>query len=447
MYPNLYYILKDWFGIEIHSLGVINTFGMLVALAFAAAAWLLSLELKRKEKQGLLFYREEIIIVGKPAGISELLTNGLLGFAFGYKFLGLILNRAPEVSPQDYIFSGEGSFLGGLVIGALMAYLKWSEKNKQKLAVPEKRSIRIWPHDRVGDIIILGLIFGILGAKLFDNLEHWNEFWADPIGRLLSPSGLTFYGGLIMAAIAICIFAYRKNISVKHLCDAAAPALMIAYAIGRLGCQLSGDGDWGVYNSAYSNDAYGKVFEANPNDFVKRIEKDSTYFLQGIAVDGQTRTYVTDRTYKSLDEVPNIAVKAPSFLPNWMFAYAYPQNVNKDGVLIPGITDEHNRVLPAPVFPTPIYEILACFLLFFILWIARKRIKTSWTIFGIYLVLNGLERFAIEKLRVNIRYDSSGLNFTQAEWIALALIASGLLLTLYSISGFNKTSSQTNHKN
>jgi phosphatidylglycerol:prolipoprotein diacylglycerol transferase len=325
--------------------------------------------------------------------------------------------------------------------------LKWNEKNKQKLAVPEKRSIRIWPHDRVGDIIILGLIFGILGAKLFDNLEHWDEFWADPIGRLLSPSGLTFYGGLILAAIAICFFAFKKNISIKHLCDAAAPALMIAYAIGRLGCQLSGDGDWGVYNSAYISDAYGKVKEANPGDFVKSIEKDSTYFLKGIAIDGQTRTYVTDRTYNSLNEVPNIAVKAPSFLPNWMFAYCYPQNVNKDGVLIPGITDEHNRVLPAPVFPTPIYEILACLLLFFILWFARKHVKTAWTIFGIYLVLNGLERFAIEKLRVNIRYDSSGLNFTQAEWIALTLIVSGLLLTMYSISGFNKTTSQTNHKN
>jgi phosphatidylglycerol---prolipoprotein diacylglyceryl transferase len=59
----------------------------------------------------------------------------------------------------------------------------------------------------VGDIIILGLIFGIIGAKLFDNLENWSDFVKDPIGRLFSASGLTFYGGLILAAIAICWYA------------------------------------------------------------------------------------------------------------------------------------------------------------------------------------------------------------------------------------------------
>ena len=65
-----------------------------------------------------------------------------------------------------------------------MAWLKWWEKNKQKLKEPERRNVRIWPHDRVGDIIILGLIFGIIGAKLFDNLENWSDFVKDPIGRL-----------------------------------------------------------------------------------------------------------------------------------------------------------------------------------------------------------------------------------------------------------------------
>jgi prolipoprotein diacylglyceryltransferase len=328
--------------------------------------------------------------------------------------------------------------MGGLAFGGLMAYLKWHDKNKEKRPAPEKRTIRIWPHDRVGDIIVLGLIFGILGAKLFDNLEHWDEFWADPIGRLLSPSGLTFYGGLILAALSICIFAYRKNITIKHLCDAAAPALMIAYAVGRLGCQISGDGDWGIYNSAYKNDVYGKVTTANPEEFAEITQKNSTYFLEGYTLENNKKTYVTDRVYPDLQSIPHKSIKAPSFLPIWLFAYPYAQNVNKDGIVIPGILDEHNRVLPAPVFPTPLYETVICLLLFALLWTLRKKIKAPWLMFGLYLILNGAERFFIEKLRVNIRYETSGLNLTQAEGIALGLILCGLALSIFALISAQK---------
>ena len=59
MYPNLYYVFKDWFGVQLNALKILNTFGLMVALAFVAAAVVLSAELKRKEKQGLLLPREE----------------------------------------------------------------------------------------------------------------------------------------------------------------------------------------------------------------------------------------------------------------------------------------------------------------------------------------------------------------------------------------------------
>lgn len=433
MYPNLYYWFKDWFGVELAPLQFLNTFGLMVALGFAAAAWILTLELKRKERLGLLSFQEETIMVGMPASLSELVTNGLLGFLFGFKIIGLFLSKPVDVSAQDFIFSSQGNVLGGIVLGGLMVYLKWKEKDKQKLASPEKRNIRIWPHDRVGDIIVLGLIFGILGAKLFDNFEHWDEFIADPIGRLFSQSGLTFYGGLILASIAIIWFAYRKGIVIAHLVDAAAPALMLAYAIGRLGCQISGDGDWGIYNSAYiSNDA-GNVQLAAPGAFEASLKKNETYFLKGMVVENNQMLFVTDRTYSSLDKVPQRSVKAPSWLPVWMFAYAYPQNVNKDGIRMPLITDEHNRVLPSPVFPTPFYETLFCTALFFVLWVLRKRIRRPWLIFGIYLFLNGLERFLVEFLRVNIAYDvSEGLQFSQAQLIAIGLMVIGTLLSLSS---------------
>jgi phosphatidylglycerol---prolipoprotein diacylglyceryl transferase len=82
MYPNIYYVFKSWFGVEWKSLSFLNTFGLMVALGFVSAAVVLNYELQRKEKQGLLFPREETIAVGKPASIIELLINGLVGFIF-----------------------------------------------------------------------------------------------------------------------------------------------------------------------------------------------------------------------------------------------------------------------------------------------------------------------------------------------------------------------------
>ena len=437
MYPNLYYVFKDWFGVEWKGLGFLNTFGLMVAMGFVTAALVLNRELQRKEKQGLLFPREEMITVGKSASVSELIINALVGFIFGYKVFGLFFDKAADVNAQDYIFSKQGSIIGGLLVGILLAGLKWWDKNKQKLAAPERRNVRIWPHDRVGDIIILGLIFGILGAKLFDNLENWSDFVKDPVGRLFSASGLTFYGGLIVAAIAICGYAAKKGIKLIHLVDAAGPALLLAYAVGRIGCQMAGDGDWGIYNSAYITDENGKVVAANPGDFEKALQKNSTYHLSGSVIEkgslGQdSLVNVTDRKYASLAEVPHSSFKAPSFLPVWMVAYTYPQNVNKDGVRIAGCTDEHQRALPQPVFPTPFYETIMCTLLFILLWSIRKRITNPGVMFGIYLIVNGLERFTVELIRVNNTYSIFGFHPTQAEIISSALVISGILLILIS---------------
>ena len=427
MYPNLYYVFKDWFGVKWQALSFLNTFGLFVAISFIAAAIVVSSELKRKEKLGLLSPREEMITVGKPASFIDLLINGLIGFLFGYKLIGLFFSKPEALTAQDYIFSRDGSIAGGILLGLVLAGLKWWDKNKQKLKEPERRTVRIWPHDRVGDIVILGLIFGILGAKLFDNFENWSEFIKDPIGRLFSPTGLTFYGGLILAAIAICWFAAKKGIKLKHLVDAAAPAIMIAYAIGRIGCQVSGDGDWGIYNSAYISDASGKISVAQPGEYERQLQNNASYFIEGKVVENGKSSYVTDRTYPDLNSVPHKSFKGPSFLPKWLFAYSYPQNVNKDGILMPGIEDEHRRVLPQPVFPTPLYETIICSLLFLLMWGIRRSITRPLVMFAFYLIINGAERFMVETIRVNKTY-SQFFNLTQAEIIASLLVLSGIIL-------------------
>ncbi len=239
------------------------------------------------------------------------------------------MDSSATEDPQAFIFSAIGSWPAGIILGLLFAGLKWYEKNKQKLPKPEKRIVRIWPQDRVGEITILALVFGLLGAKLFDIFENWSDFLKHPSSYLLSPSGLTFYGGLICAAIAIWIYAKKHNIGFWHLNDATAPTLMLAYGLGRIGCQVSGDGDWGIVNT-------------NPKPF--------------------------------------------SWLPDWMWAYTYPHNVNEAGVQIAGCTEaKYCNELPAGVYPTPFYEIIICLILFLLIWSLRKRLKTPGTLFAFTL--------------------------------------------------------------
>jgi prolipoprotein diacylglyceryl transferase len=371
MYPNLYYAVKDLFGIEITGLKLINSFGFFVAIAFITASAVLSAELKRKEKEGLLIHEEEKIIVGAPASIQELLFNFLLGFIFGYKIIGAFVVPSALNDPQSFILSTNGSAPVGILVGIFFLILKWYEKNKVKLPKPEEKTFKVWPHDRVGDIVLYAAIFGFLGAKIFHNLENWGEFVKDPIGNLIAFSGLTFYGGLICATVAIIYFARKHKIGVVHLADAMAPTMMFAYAMGRIGCQVSGDGDWGIVNN-------------KPNPF--------------------------------------------SWLPGGLWSSVYAHNVIGEGVPIKDCVGQYCNQLPMPVYPTALYEVIACLLLFGVLWFLRTRIKIAGRLAAVYLMFNGIERFSIEQIRVNTKYVDLPFQPTQAEIIALVLFLGGVFL-------------------
>jgi prolipoprotein diacylglyceryltransferase len=84
--------------------------------------------------------------------------------------------------------------------------------------------------------------------------------------------------------------------------------------------------------------------------------------------------------------------------------------------------------LSPPVFPTPLYELLACTGLFLVLWYFRKKIKVPGRLFALYLVFNGTERFLIEKIRVNSTYSIFGFHPTQAELISTFLVLGGIIL-------------------
>jgi phosphatidylglycerol---prolipoprotein diacylglyceryl transferase len=426
MYPNLYFAFKDLFGVSLPFLRFVNSFGFFVALSFIAAAVTLTRELIRKEREGLLQSREEMVWIGKPASATELILNFILGFVLGFKLVGLFLSsEALTANVQDFMLSGQGSLPAGLALGLLFAGLKWYEKNKQKLPQPQEKKVRIWPHDRVGDLTIFAFIFGFLGAKIFNSFETWSDFVKDPMGSLFSFSGLTFYGGLICAALAIWYYARKNGIGFWQLNDATAPGLMLAYSVGRIGCQVSGDGDWGVLNSAYYTLPNGKVALAQPGDYGRIVQQ-------------YREIYIPE--FGGLDQVPHLAVKAPSFLPDWLFAYSYPHNVIGQGARIADcVGQQYCSQLPIPVFPTPFYETLVCLGLFFVLWALRKRFKTPGYLFAVYMILNGIERFFIEKIRVNSKYDIFGFHPTQAELISSGLVIAGVAILVV----LNKKKSKT----
>jgi prolipoprotein diacylglyceryltransferase len=431
MYPNLYYVFKDLFGIDIGALRFINSFGFFVAIAFLVGAALLSSELKRKSKLALFQPTDSKIVVGRPASTTELVLNFLLGFILGFKIIALFfLSAEATQDTQAYIFSGAGSWPVGILTGLLFAWMKWRDAKKQQLAKPEERTVRIWPQDRVGELTIIALIVGLLGAKLFDIFENWSDFLKRPADYIFSGGGLTFYGGLICATLVIIWYARKNKFSIRHLADAIAPSLMIAYAIGRIGCQVAGDGDWGIYNSAYKVGADTEIVPAAPNEFKDSVQTNVAFF---------------SRHYQSLDQIHNASFTKPAalgFLPNWFFAYNYPHNVNETGVRINGCDDRYCNQLPIPVFPTPLYEIIGCGFLFLVLWAVRKRMRPAGGLFCLYLILNGIERFLIEKIRVNNQMDLFGLHPTQAEVISAGLVLTGVVLWLILIKKYH-----TSYKN
>jgi phosphatidylglycerol---prolipoprotein diacylglyceryl transferase len=93
--------------------------------------------------------------------------------------------------------------------------------------------------------IAVPCLAGIVGAKLYHVLESPRELFADPVGELFSRYGLAWFGGLLAGFAAFMWLARRRKIALLTIVDAGSPAAAIGYGIGRIGCLLSGDGDYG----------------------------------------------------------------------------------------------------------------------------------------------------------------------------------------------------------
>jgi phosphatidylglycerol:prolipoprotein diacylglycerol transferase len=169
--------------------------------------------------------------------------------------------------------------------------------------------------------------------------ENWSQAKHDILGSLFSGSGLVWYGGAIGGAMCVLLWAWRRVFLGLALLDVAAVPLAAGYAIGRIGCQLAGDGDYGI----------------------------------------------------------------PWHGP---WAMAYPHGT------VPTTQEVH---------PTPVYETLTMGLVAILLWRLRHRWRPG-TLFALYLVLAGTERFLVEFVRRN---DEVLLGLTQPQLLSLAMIAGG----------------------
>lgn len=373
MYPDLSYLFHDLFGTPVDNwLSIFKTFGLLLVLAILSAAVILHRELKIRAQKDVFRPAKVTFEYGKPAGRAELISNAVWGFVLGYK--GFYAVQHLELLKQDaagVLLSLDGTWWAGLAMAAIFAGGRYREAKKKALPKPRVEVKDIYPHDRIGDITMIAAISGVVGAKVFAIAEDIDALIKDPAGTIFSGGGLAIYGGLIFGFLAVTFYLRRKKIAVMPVLDAVAPALIIAYGVGRLGCHLAGDGDWGIANT---------------------LPQPGWWFL-----------------------------------PDWLWAYDYPHNVLNEGVLMEGFQGRYKHHLSPPVFPTPVYETIAALLIGgILLGLRNKAAAYPGMLFFIYLIFNGVERFWIEKIRVNPEYTNLGVTYTQAEFISVVLFLIGL---------------------
>src|SRR5437879_1189395 len=115
---------------------------------------------------------------------------------------------------------------------------------------------------------IIGLVglAGLVGAKLWHVLESPADFFANPLQRIFSSSGFAFYGSFLAGFLMLALLARHYRMPLLVMLDIAAPAAALGYGIGRIGCLISGDGDYGIPTSL----PWGMSF---PNGLVPTIQR------------------------------------------------------------------------------------------------------------------------------------------------------------------------------
>ncbi|HUY18494.1 MAG TPA: prolipoprotein diacylglyceryl transferase [Candidatus Binataceae bacterium] len=250
-----------------------------------------------------------------------------------------------------------------MALGFLAADLVIASECRRRGIVPEFSSA----------VVVWAAIVGLAGARLLDIFNNLPMYLADPKAMIFSGSGFVWYGGMIGGIAAAYLVSRRFKIRFAVVADMCAPALAVGQALGRVGCQLSGDGDWGAISKVPWAMAY-------PHAIVGWIGRN-------VAAIGPHNTLI--------------------------FPYA------PNAPVPPGV-----RVHPAPVYETILYLTV-----FAILWSMRRRNRIDGRLFYLYLMLAGLSRFAVEFVRINPRVM---FGLTEAQLIAIGMMVVGAIAWIVS---------------
>jgi phosphatidylglycerol:prolipoprotein diacylglycerol transferase len=222
-------------------------------------------------------------------------------------------------------------------------------------------------------IVVWGAIAGFGGSRIYDVFDNWSEYMARPWSIALSGAGFVWYGGLIGGILSTWIIARRRGISFLRITDMCAAPLVLGMAFGRMGCLLSGDGDWGLPSTLPWAMAFPRAI---------------------IGWHGDLR------------------MADGGLLPATVLKLA-PNGTLMDG-FFPGVR----------VHPAPIYESLLYLTIFAIIWSMRGRAKFEGELLCLYLILAGAARFLVEFVRINPRV-LWGLS--EAQLISIPMIAVGII--------------------
>ena len=219
--------------------------------------------------------------------------------------------------------------------------------------------------DQAWDLLFWAVIGGIVGARLYYVLLNFDRMAADPLGMIFSRGGMVWYGGFLLAAALVFRRIHKVGLPMGKTVDAAAPALAVAYAVGRVGCFLVGD-DYGRPTDSWVGIAF-------PNG------------------------------------------KPPSTATNLSTQF---------GVEIdPAMVERYGEVLP--VHPTQLYEVGITTLIFVVLWSLRGHGHRPGWLLALWLVLASAERFFVEIFRA--KDDRFFGVLTLAQVISIILAAVGVV--------------------
>jgi phosphatidylglycerol---prolipoprotein diacylglyceryl transferase len=247
-------------------------------------------------------------------------------------------------------------------------------------------------------LIAIPSLVGLAGAKLYHLLESPAEFFAHPVALLISPYGFAWFGGLLAGFAAFVWLGRRQHVPLLTLLDVGSPAAALGYGIGRIGCFLSGDGDYGIPTSL----PWGMSF---PNGLVPttdRVHPTPIYELIAACAIAWLLWRLGTR---------QIAAARTKYFAQVRERVATPEEIAALKIY-PGRGRKLSR--------------FESFLI-----VRRVRFKLAWrrpqvgAVFSMYLVLTGLARFLVEFIRINPR---SFLGMSNAQTASVASTIVGIVL-------------------